>query len=103
MLPVEVRITKNAGKFVPSHNPVTLNKSKGHVVHWYNDTEEQITISFGGGTPFPKHMNPYVIASGKFGQSGSIEGAPGTWTYGIGGASGTTITPDSIPEVIIQP
>jgi hypothetical protein len=99
MLPIEVRITKDATKFVPSQDPVTLSKSNGHVVQWHNDTNEQITIKFGAGTPFPSHMNPYIVSPGKFQQSGLIEGTAGKWKYNIEGASGTITDPD----VVIEP
>ena len=99
MLPIEVRITKDAGKFVPSQDPVTLSKSHGDVVQWQNDTGEQITIKFGAGTPFPGRMNPYTISPGSFQQSGLIEGAAGKWKYNIEGASGAITDPD----VVIEP
>ncbi|SRR6266702_1981272 len=99
MSAIEVRILKNSGQFVPSADPIKLSKSSGHSIDWHNDTHEQITIKFGSGTPFPGHMNPYVIAPGGSSHSGSIEGGVGNWKYNIEGASGTITD----PEVIIQP
>jgi hypothetical protein len=99
MSAIEVRIIKESGQFVPSADPVTLSKASGHHIEWHNDTQEQITIKFDAGTPFPGHMNPYVVAPGKSSHSGSIEGAIGKWKYNIEGTSGTITD----PEVIIQP
>jgi len=95
---IAVRVIKTLDQFVPSEDPVTLSKSSGHCIEWYNDTKEQITIRFSAGTPFPGEMNPYTIAPGHSGHSGAIEGNTGNWKYNIEGASGTITD----PEVIIQ-
>jgi len=95
---IPVSITKPSDQFVASQDPITLSKSAGHHIEWQNETQEQITITFDAGSPFPTPMNPYVIAAGASMFSGEIQGAAGNWKYNIEGASGTITD----PIVIIQ-
>jgi hypothetical protein len=96
MSDIAVHITKNPNQFVATDDPVTLSKSQGHCIQWHNDTQENITITFNSGTPFPG--TNYPIPAGGTGHSGAIKGATGTWKYNIEGASGTITD----PVVIIQ-
>ncbi len=100
MAVIEVSITFKNGQFTPSQDPVRLSKSNGDVINWHNDTNEDITISFDNGTPFPGNQNPYSINAGRQKSSGNIQAQANTdWTYSIQAASGAMAD----PQVIIMP
>jgi hypothetical protein len=96
---IEVRITASNGQFTPSKDPVTLSKSRGETIKWYNDTPENITIQFSKGTPFPDSHHPYSIGAGKHKDSGGIQVKEGTnWAYMIIAESGAMADPQVIIE-----
>lgn len=96
---VDVRITFSHGQFTPSKDPVTLAKSKGETITWYNDTSESLTIEFADGSPFPADRNPYHVAAGKQVQSGNISVQESTtWKYNIAAPSGAMTDPQVIIE-----
>jgi hypothetical protein len=99
MAVVDVRIAMVGGTFVPSQESVKLSKSKGDTIRWYNDTAEQIRLSFTGGVPFAADHHPYEIGAGKQVNSGHIQAAEETtWFYTITAASGAMADPQVIIE-----
>jgi hypothetical protein len=96
---IDVHVTLSNGQLVVSQDTATLSIGSGHVIRWYNDTNEGIVITFTNGTPFSEDLNPYSICAGQYKSSGPIAVAAGTaWSYDITAASGAVID----PEVIIQ-
>ncbi len=100
MAVTDVSITLKNGQFTPSKDPVPLSKGNGDTIKWHNDTNQNISISFDSGSPFPGNLNPYRIDAGQQKNSGNIQVQAGTsWDYSIRAASGAVAD----PQVIIQP
>jgi len=96
---IDVHITLSNGQLVASQDAATLSIGSGHILRWYNDTNEGIVIIFTNGTPFPADLNPYSICAGQYRSSGPIAVAAGTaWSYNVIADSGAVLD----PEVIIQ-
>ncbi|HET8668457.1 MAG TPA: hypothetical protein VFM10_10790 [Terriglobales bacterium] len=99
MAVIEVRINYTNGQFVPSQDPITLSKSKGETIKWYNETAERLTLEFANGTPFPPSRNPYTVDPDKQVDSGNIQVQEGTeFSYTIKAASGAMVDPQVIIE-----
>lgn len=90
---VDVHIAFTNGQLGPSKDVVTLGKKCGQTVRWYNDTSEDVTITFDNSSPFSGGQNPLSIKAGKQKGSGAIQAAPGTsWSYTI-----------STPAIVVDP
>lgn len=96
---IDVHITFRNGQFTPSQDPVTLHKANGETIKWVNDTDETLTITFAGGSPFPAERNPYQVGPHKQVDSGNITVEAVTkWAYNISTASGAMTDPQVIIE-----
>ncbi len=91
---LDVHVTYNGGKFVCVPDPAPISKSHGQTIKWHNDYTEKITISFGTTSPFPQHLNPYSVDTGKTSNSGSIIAEANTsWKYSISSPNGGVTDP----------
>ncbi len=95
----DVDITSSQNEIpVANPDPIHLSHSQGHTVIWHNKLDEDITISFDGGTPFPDQHFP--VPAHQHRGSGAIQVQPSAqpWKYTITTASGKV----NDPQVIVQ-